>query len=739
MGTVFRATDPDLHRQVAVKVMREDPSLTVDAREDARRRFLQEARAAAALAHPNVATIYRIGEEDGRPYIAMEWLEGETLEDALKRRVRLTVAEVARVGWELFDALEAAHACGVVHRDIKPGNLMLLTDGRLKVTDFGIAQLRDSTLVRTRAGEILATPLYASPEQLLGQAVDGRSDLFSAGVVLYQCLAGRPPFDGHTLAELSTAVLHVEPPPPHTVNPAVPVGLSTAVMRLLKKSRDARYAHARDAAEALRPYVERLGGRGQQRATTPLRLFTPRKANAPSDDPFPVTPVPIPEGPPVLAGLPPDPRGAVASVVLDWPAKDLGRRHISELVSKLLEMPLHTEAYSGGLLIGESALLLLHRGWIVTAIDLRGERTGDEVAESLPADAEARLHPLPRGSAPGLVPLLASLLLPRRVRHADLDSSFVNLAALGKRLADEAFDGLLFLHHQGDNGVVLFDHGRTALSLFSGAWEAAALHMPWDTWVSDLVVTASVEERAFAPLMVSFRTLLRNTAVNVEEGAKSSTTNPLRRTGLFHRTPPILTGIDATRRLSPRIAADGPGGEGLSQSVSWRFLSWALNQLPKILAERGKTETLKYVAQWLPLVRSALLHHELPHPNDRDSDFFDVVTEDADGKVLHMAHRVPRGTPEALAEFVERVKRAKTARIKRGDVGGAFLISPTFEEKMLEAYVVATTPEAEPGGWKFGAIEAMTSYEGFVRIGPRRGFHLLLVRETAGGFELVAP
>jgi hypothetical protein len=403
-------------------------------------------------------------------------------------------------------------------------------------------------------------------------------------------------------------------------------------------------------------------------------------------------------------------------------------------------MPLHAEPYSGGLLIGDRALLLLHRGWIVSAVDLKGERTGDEVAESLPAEAEARLHPVPGGAASGLVPLLASLLLPRRIRHADLDSSFVNLPALGKRLAEESFDGLLFLHHHGDNGVVLFDHGQTALSLFSGSWEAAPLHLPWDSWVSDLVITASVEERAFAPLMVSFRTLLRNTAVVVEEGGKSSSpTSPLRRTSLFRRTPTLRTGSDLTRRLSPKIAAEGPGAEGLSQSVAWRFLTWALNELPKLLAERGKTETLKYVAQWLPLVKTGILHHDLPHPNDRDGDFFDVVTEDGDGKVMQLGHRVPRGTPEALAEFLERVKRAKIARIKRGDVGGAFLISPVFEEKMLEAYVVATTPEAEPGGWKFGAIEAMTSYEGFVRIGPRRGFHLLLVRETAHGFEWIAP
>ena len=154
----------------------------------------------------------------------------------------------------------------------------------------------------------------------------------------------------------------------------------------------------------------------------------------------------------------------------------------------------------------------------------------------------------------------------------------------------------------------------------------------------------------------------------------------------------------------------------------------------------GKEKSLKYLAEWLPLVRHARLHHSLPRPKSRETDLFDVVTIGEDDKVLHLAHRVARVTPDVLRAFVERVTAAKEARIKTGDVGTALLVSPSFDESVAQTYREITSREAEKSrSWAFGAIEAATSYEGFVRIGPRRGFHLVLVEETPAGFEVVLP
>lgn len=180
--------------------------------------------------------------------------------------------------------------------------------------------------------------------------------------------------------------------------------------------------------------------------------------------------------------------------------------------------------------------------------------------------------------------------------------------------------------------------------------------------------------------------------------------------------------------------------QALAADEARRYLQFLLNDLPELIVERGKSETLKYVASWIPLVRSAILHHRLPRPQSPDTDFFDLVTFDEEEKVLHLASRVARGTPRALEEFIDRVLKAKGARIKTGDVGGAILFAPSFDAETAEIYRTATAQEGEKKkSWTFGAIEAATHDEGFVRMGARRGFHLLLVAVEPDGFKLLLP
>jgi serine/threonine-protein kinase len=198
MGVVFEALDPALDRPVAIKTLRASMLKEEDdeTRLELRQRFLQEARAAAALSHPGATTIYQVGQLDDEPFIVMEWLAGRTLEQVLGERQRLRVEESLELAISVLDTLEAAHRAGIVHRDVKPSNLLVLDDGRLKVTDFGIASIEGRELVKTRAGVILATPRFAAPEQLRGINVDGRADLFSLGIVLYLMLTGEYPLAG---------------------------------------------------------------------------------------------------------------------------------------------------------------------------------------------------------------------------------------------------------------------------------------------------------------------------------------------------------------------------------------------------------------------------------------------------------------------------------------------------------------------------------------------------------------
>lgn len=247
MGVVFRARDERLERDVAIKLLQ----VSLDAAEaaDYAARLLQEARSAARLNHPGIITVYDCGEWRGKSYLAMELVQGITLKDILEKRSTLSVRDAVRIAKQMFAALAHAHAHDVVHRDIKPANLMLTQDGRLKITDFGIAQLPASDLTRT--GTILGSPRYMSPEQLAGTKLDGRADIYSAGVVLYQALTGKVPFDGETTMNIVFNILHSEPADPLSFNPEIPPWLASLILRCLAKKREARFASAAEVLTAI--------------------------------------------------------------------------------------------------------------------------------------------------------------------------------------------------------------------------------------------------------------------------------------------------------------------------------------------------------------------------------------------------------------------------------------------------------------------------------------------------------
>jgi serine/threonine protein kinase len=249
MGLVFRAEDVQLRRQVALKVIK--PECTSNP--DYRARFLREARAAAALHHDHVMTVHQVGEDNGVLFLAMPLLSGETLEARLSRQPPLPVAEQLRIGHEMAEGLAAAHAAGLIHRDIKPSNIWLEADsGRVKLLDFGLALPVAGAEPLTETGLLLGTPAYMSPEQADGGRIDGRSDLFSLGCVLYRMATSKQPFARDTVTATLRAVADHTPAPPRDIAPDVPPPLSDLIVRLLAKSPDGRPASAGVTADALR-------------------------------------------------------------------------------------------------------------------------------------------------------------------------------------------------------------------------------------------------------------------------------------------------------------------------------------------------------------------------------------------------------------------------------------------------------------------------------------------------------
>jgi serine/threonine protein kinase len=247
MGEVYMAQDSRLQRKVALKLLPDYFSI-----DDERvRRFQQEARAISALNHPNILTIYEIGQIDARHFIATEFIEGDTLRERMTK-TQMKIGEVLDVATQVAGALSAAHQAGIVHRDIKPGNIMLRPDGVVKVLDFGIAKLTEQkgndpeaeTLIQTQQGIVIGTAQYMSPEQARGLKVDTRSDIFSLGIVIYEMLTGRMPFAGQTMTDVLASILMLEPPPPSQLAVGVPDELQRIVQNALQKEKEERYQTA---------------------------------------------------------------------------------------------------------------------------------------------------------------------------------------------------------------------------------------------------------------------------------------------------------------------------------------------------------------------------------------------------------------------------------------------------------------------------------------------------------------
>ncbi len=254
MGVVYHAHDPVIGREVAVKTMHLSAEGTGMSREELVGRFQTEARAAGLLTHPNIVVIYDAGEEEGIFYITMEMVEGRSLQTLLDARQLFPLPRVMKLMEQVCSALDFAHQHNVVHRDIKPANLVLTADDTVKITDFGTAKILQFGTAQT--AHVMGTPSYMSPEQVKGKPVDGRSDIFSLGVILYELMTGEKPFPGQNITTVIYKIINEDPIPPRSLDSSIHPGLSTVITRALAKDPAARYQNCHELLEALKNYRE---------------------------------------------------------------------------------------------------------------------------------------------------------------------------------------------------------------------------------------------------------------------------------------------------------------------------------------------------------------------------------------------------------------------------------------------------------------------------------------------------
>ena len=249
MGVVYEASDPNLGRTVALKTIHANAIGTNP--EEAAQRFKNEARAAGSLSHPNIVTVFDAGEQDGLLYIAMELLAGETLESLLSKQRTIPLDKAIDITRQICAALDYASAKGIVHRDIKPANIILLPNGTVKITDFGLARTAEAI---TMTGQVMGTPHYMSPEQVRGRPVDGRTDIFSVGVMLYEMVTGERPFEGQSITTIMYKIVHETPTSPRALDSSIPPGLSAVIEQSMAKSPEERFQTGAALATALENY-----------------------------------------------------------------------------------------------------------------------------------------------------------------------------------------------------------------------------------------------------------------------------------------------------------------------------------------------------------------------------------------------------------------------------------------------------------------------------------------------------
>jgi serine/threonine protein kinase len=249
MGIVYKALDPDIEREVAIKTIRFDTLSEGTQKDDLIARFIREARAAGKISHPNIVTIYEVGRENDLTYIVMQYVEGQSLQSLIDSGKKFSLQEIAELMGLIGDALDYAHQSGIIHRDIKPANILLDKSGKPFLADFGVARMDSSTM--TQSGTTVGTLSYMSPEQITGQSIDGRSDLFALGIILYELLSGKKPFFGDNISTIVYQIVHEQPRRIREVNAELPAGYDIVIQKILAKNPDDRYPTGRALIAAL--------------------------------------------------------------------------------------------------------------------------------------------------------------------------------------------------------------------------------------------------------------------------------------------------------------------------------------------------------------------------------------------------------------------------------------------------------------------------------------------------------
>lgn len=757
MGVVYLARDKRLDRPVAIKVLNLAKSGNQALSDELIERFQREARVVARMSHPSLVTLYDVGQVDDFYYMIMEYAPGKALSEIVEAGQKLPPALVASIGQQVAQALALAHEQGIIHRDIKPGNIILSNKGITKLTDFGIAQLSQQEEGKlTQAGTMMGSIMYASPEQIQDASqVDIRTDIYSLGVTLFELLTAASPYQGTQLSQIILEIMSQQDSPVNIrrLAPETPEALEILIQRAMSKNPDDRFANAQEMAQQFGLLLN-----SSLISSQPLQfqIDTNPSATGASRRPGSATQLKRTTLNIDLLTALRHKSNWVTQVVSSWKQESLTQLSLTQVLEKVMETNLLGKALTGCLIVEERYYLFLANGHFVGAADIESNQHGEAVFASLPAKSiRLELRTVPEGHE--LAPLILANILEEKgkVLQSRLDSSLMDLNPLLESFsaAGDALTGFVVCMTEGSVYFYGFDRGQV---LFSAAVGDKPLDN--DTWLglAQLVKHESLIMNVFGlePSLMgpSLNQCLKNAHIEVSYQNPDQTS--LQDLANRNDELPIYLIREAKDNLRIQLKQDrkpemrvgdhlfdlAPIFENLQH---YKVAQWLIKEYFFLLNSSDNTTSLKYIYSWLPAVQRFDFSQDLAGADGQQHSFSlvarGVVFGEDYEKVLFVI-RLGNGDSESLERFIGAAMSSKKALIKSGDIGGAMYISlQDFETEALKLFYDKTVEPRK--GFGLGSLDKLTKYKGFVRMGLGRGFHLNLLEYDAAAdrFDVVAP
>ncbi|MBF2052084.1 MAG: serine/threonine protein kinase [Candidatus Sericytochromatia bacterium] len=760
MGVVYDAIDPRLDRHVAIKVIElpNDPNMTDATRMELVERFKREAKASAKLNHPNIVSIFDFGDYEGRYYMVMEFLQGRNLSELLKIHSPMSVPVALKALIQTCDALDFAHHQGIIHRDIKPANIVILDNGTTKLADFGIARLEASNSDLTKAGSILGSLLYISPEQLMSpKDVDKRADIYSLGVTAYELLTGQLPYSGSNIGEIVMKIMQSEPPLPSELNREIPAGLDEIIFKAMAKTAEARYDTARDFAEALKGVLNRIGGQSAVEQAMPSIDLSQTQGAAVESIQFSDNNMPTQYGEATLSGSPtkistgtvsmgspsastrskeynllegvddPTPYAAILRVLRDWNVENMTTNTMLEAIYKY-------EGKSQGLIINNAVILLIYKGLIVGAVSKNTDATGADAYKLLASWQKFEMTqciPLEKDE-PWLV-LLAILTGASSLLEDHSMTASDEISKVLEQQKSRKFSGMIWVQHK---------RGQRWLGLLDGV-QVFSVTLPYSAGTHD---AEFAHIKVYAPRMnlvgPSLRKLLSEAQLQV---VSKSVNRPLLSQFSAGREkqlrPEVMEEALRNTELTPVMSSDPAYEIGnrtikysdiLRETNHYKAVSWIMYEYMYALSRAPGFPKVCQRFSWAWQIKSFKFIQ--PIKMGSFSATFDVLAYNNQDQIVGLFRIESNVSEESLQNLIADIRHIQDQRPQENIQAGVLIGLHTLPSEVLAHFERVTH---KPGNLPF--LNFAEKARGFVKTGWGKGFYVCLAEQNEAGLTLRAP